>query len=60
MCGGTVTSGENFSRNNKGGNVGAKVLEKVGEAVENDESFGGRRCGGELVIAEACQFIMRK
>lgn len=60
VCGGTVTSGEDFSRNNEGGNVGAKVLEIIGEAVKNDESFGSRWCGGKLVITESCEFIVRK
>ena len=59
MCGGTVTSGENFSGNNKGGNVRAKILEIIGEAVEDDKSFGGCWCGGELVVAETCEFIVR-
>lgn len=60
VCGGTVTSGEDFSRNNEGGNVGAKVLEIIGEAVKNDESFGSRWCGGKLVITESCEFTVRK
>ena len=40
MGGGTVTSGEGLSRNDEGGGVGAKVLEEVGQAVEEDEGLG--------------------
>ena len=53
VCGGTVTGGEDLARDNEGGGVGAKVLEEVCQAVEEDESLGAGRSGDELVICEA-------
>jgi hypothetical protein len=50
--GGTVTSWEDLTRDDEGGDVGAEVLEKVGEAIEEDESFGSSAGGDELVVAE--------
>jgi len=52
VCGGTVTSGECLSRNDESGGVGAKVLEEVGQAVEEDESPGSTRGGDKLVVSE--------
>jgi len=52
VCGGTVTSGENLSRNDEGRGVGAEVLEKVGQAVEEDESLGSTGSGDKLVVCE--------
>lgn len=40
MRGGTITSWKDLSWDNEGGGVGSKILEKVGEAVEEHESFG--------------------
>lgn len=37
VSGGTISGGEDLSRNNKGGGVGSKVLEEVGKAVKEDE-----------------------
>ena len=48
----TVTGGENLPRNDKGRRVGAKVLEEVGQAVEEDESLLSGIGGGELVVCE--------
>jgi hypothetical protein len=53
VCRGAVTSGEDLSRHNEGGNVGAKVLEEVGEAVKEDEPLGVGMSFGQCVIAEA-------
>lgn len=59
MCGGTITCGEDFSGDNEGGDVGTEILEEVGETIEDDESFGGCWCRGELVVAKACELIVR-
>jgi len=53
VSGGTVTSGEHLSRNDESGGVGAKVLEEVGQAVEEDESLGSTSGGDKLVVCEA-------
>jgi hypothetical protein len=53
VSGGTVTSGEDLSRNDKGGGVGAKVLEEVRQTVEEDEGLGSSGGGGQLVVREA-------
>lgn len=37
MAGRTIASGEDFTGDDEGGGVGAKVLEEVGHAVEEDE-----------------------
>lgn len=34
---GPVTSGEHLSRNDEGGHIGAKVLEEIGQTVEECE-----------------------
>jgi hypothetical protein len=39
--GGSVTSGESFPRDDESGRVRTEVLEEVGEAVEEHESFLG-------------------
>jgi len=52
VCGRTVTSGEDLTRNDEGGGVGAKVLEEVGQAVEEDESLSATIAGDELVVCE--------
>ena len=52
VCGRTVTGGEDLTRNDEGGGVGAKVLEKVGQAVEEDESLPATIGGDELVVCE--------
>lgn len=49
----TIARRENFSGYYERSRVRTKVLEEIGQAVEEDEGFGGRRGGGELVIAEA-------
>ena len=53
VCGRTVTSGEDLTGNYEGGDVGAKVLEEVGQTVEEDESFFAAIRGDELVVCEA-------
>jgi len=52
MCGGTVTSGEDLSRDDEGGGVGAEVLEEIGEAVEEDEGLGSTMGGDKFVVPE--------
>ena len=52
MGGGTVTGGENLSRNNEGRRVGAKVLEEVGQTVKEDESLLSSVGGSKLVVCE--------
>jgi len=52
VCGRTVTSGEDLTRNDEGGGVGAKVLEEVGQAVEEDESLSATITGDELIVSE--------
>ena len=52
VCGGTVTSGEDLTRDNEGSGVGAKVLEEVCQAVEEDESLGSTTGRDELVVGE--------
>lgn len=41
VCCGSIPSGEDFTRNDESGGVGAKVLEKVGKAVERKQSASG-------------------
>ena len=52
VCSRTVTSGEDLTRNDEGGGVGAKVLEEVGQAVEEDESLSATGRFDELVVCE--------
>lgn len=52
MCGGTVTSGENLTRDDECGSVGAEVLEEVGQTVEEDESLCSSGASNELPVAE--------
>lgn len=52
VCGRTVTSGEDLTRNDEGGGVRPKVLEEVGQAVEEDEGLGATGTCGELVVCE--------
>ena len=47
MCGGAVTGGEGFSRDDKRGRVWAKVLKKIGKAIQEDKSVLARACGIE-------------
>lgn len=49
--GGSVASGEYFSRNDEGRGVGAEILEEVGQAVEEDE--GAVRVTEDSVVTEA-------
>ena len=49
----SVTSGESFSRDDEGGRVRTEVLEEVGEAVEEHESFRGGWGSDEFVVSEA-------
>lgn len=51
--GGAVASGENFPRNNECGGIGTKVLEKVGQAVQEDEGVLAAFRRKELVVSEA-------
>jgi hypothetical protein len=41
VCCGSIPSGEDLTRNDESGGVGAKVLEKVGKAIERKQSAGG-------------------
>lgn len=38
VCGGTVTGGEHFSRDDERGCVRTKIIEEVGEAVQENKS----------------------
>jgi hypothetical protein len=52
VASGTVTSGENFARNYKRGGVWPEILEKIGEAVKEDECvLATRRCD-QLVVGK--------
>ena len=51
-----VTGGEDLSRNDEGGGVGAKVLEEIGETVEEREPLGVGVGFSQLVVTEACNF----
>lgn len=42
VCGRAVTGGEGFTGNDEGRRVGPKVLEEIGEAVEEHEYVGAR------------------
>lgn len=57
VTGRAITSGENFSRYNESSAVGAKILEEVGQAVEEDKSLLAARGGGELVVTEAYKVV---
>ena len=48
----TITCWEYFARNDKGGGVGAKVLEEVGQAVQEHECTLGAVVD-HLVVSEA-------
>jgi hypothetical protein len=48
----TVTGGEDLTGDDEGGGVGAKVLEEIGDTVEEDESLGSSGSGDELVVRE--------
>ena len=39
MSSGAISSGEDLPRNNEGGDIWAKVLEKVRKAVEKHQKF---------------------
>ena len=49
-----VTGGEDLSRNDEGGGVGAKVLEEVGETVEERKPLGVGVSFSQLVVTKAC------
>ena len=49
---GTVTGGENLSRNDKGRRVGAKVLEEVRQTIKEDESLLSSVGGSKFVVSE--------
>jgi len=51
VCGGAVTCGERLTGDDKCGRIWSKVLEEVGEAVEEDEGALGVR--KDVVVAEA-------
>lgn len=53
VAGGAVASGERLTGHDERRRVRAKVLEEVGEAVEEDERLLGARRRDELVVAEA-------
>ena len=48
----TIASREDFSGDDEGGGVGTKILEEVGQAVEEHKSLLGGWCRGELVVSE--------
>lgn len=52
VCCRTVTCGESFTGNDEGGCVGTKVLEEVGEAVEEDERVGASLGCNKFVVGE--------
>ena len=54
MCGGSVTGGEDLSRNDEGGRVGTKVLEEVGQTVEECKPLGVGVSFRQRVETEAC------
>lgn len=47
-----VSSWEDFTRDNESGGVWTEVLEKVGQTVEEDESFLSRWCRLHSVVTE--------
>ena len=49
----TISSRENFSGNDKGGNIGTKVLEEVGETVEEYKSLRIVWSAGKFIESEA-------
>jgi hypothetical protein len=53
VCCGPVTGGEDLSRDNECRSVRAKVLEEVGQAVEEDEPLRVGVCLGQSIIAKA-------
>jgi len=50
---GTVTGGEDLSRNNERGSIRPEVLEEIGQAVEEDKPLGIGVSLGQSVVAEA-------
>jgi len=52
MASRAVTSGENFARNYESCCIGTKILEEVGEAIEEYESLLCGWGGGEFVVAK--------
>ena len=53
MCRGTITGGEGLSRNNECSSIRPKVLEKIGQAVEEHKPLGIGVGLGQGIIAEA-------
>lgn len=53
VCRGPVTGGEDLSRNDERGSVRPKVLEEVGQAVEEDKPLRISVGLGQGVITEA-------
>jgi len=53
VTGGSVSGGEDLTRDDEGGGVGSEVLEEVGHTVEEDEGLGSSRGGEKLVIRES-------
>ena len=49
---------ENLTGYNESCDVGPKVLEEVGEAVEEDERLSCRRSGSQLFVSKACDLIL--
>lgn len=47
-----IAGGEDFSRNNKGGSIGTKILEEVGQAIEEHKDLFSRRSRVELVVSK--------
>jgi hypothetical protein len=59
VAGGAVASGEDFARYNERGGVGAEILEKVGQAVQENERVLPPGSSDELVVAETCGPLAR-
>lgn len=49
----TISGWEDFSGNDESGNVGTKVLEKVGKTVEEYKSLFASGCVIEFIESEA-------
>lgn len=53
-----IARGKNFARYHESCDVGTKVLEEIGEAVEENEGLSRRRSGGQLFVSEAFDLIL--
>ena len=53
ISGWTISGWENFSRNDEGRDIGTKVLEEIGETVEEYKSLGIACSASKLIESEA-------